>query len=273
MNNPFYWLDIRIRASEKRMWIIALFFLLSILLIGGGLLLTALVERYWAVIPGELGRVIIYTLIFWQLAVLVVLAPLAAAGRISQEREQRTLPALINTSVNPVTIVWGKLLGAWMFIFWLSAFVFPFLGIGFFWGGVSPAKLLALVAINVVISMTIAAVALGFSGLMRRSLTAYLVTGAFLLGWMAVLPMLGGITMAIHSSLSTGYKTEIMEEVIAFVFFYHNPLFPIILIIGGDIDFTAAQAAGRIAYCFAVWAFLACGGILMAQSGLKKEVY
>ena len=169
MINPFYWLEIRIRASEKRLWIIALFFLLSVLLFGGGILTISIIESYKEIIMGELGIAIMYTLLFWHGAILVVLSPLASAGRISQEREQRTLPALINTSVSPYKIVWGKLLAAWTFILWLSSLVLPFLGIGILWGGLSYWKVLAFIIINISVSMVIASIALGFSGIMRRA--------------------------------------------------------------------------------------------------------
>lgn len=268
MSNPFYWLEIRIRASEKRIWIIALFFLISILLIGGGILLTSVIERYSAVIPGELGQGIMYTLLFWQGAVLVVLAPLASAGRISQEREQRTLPALINTSVNPSSIVWGKLKAAWVFILWLASFVLPFIGIGLLWGGLPVWKVISFILINIGISMVIAAIALGFSGLMGRSLTAYLVTGAFLLGWMVVLPIVGSIAMTLHNAWGKG-----AEEIIFFTFFYHNPFFPTILIAGNGFDLTPLEITCRLIYCFVIWVLLAHGGVWMARNGLQKEVY
>ena len=143
MSNPFYWLEIRIRAREKRLWIIALFFLLSVLLFGGGILAIAVVESVARIVPGDLGKGITTTLLFWHGAILIVMAPLASAGRLAQEREQRTLPALINTTADPRRIVYGKLLGAWTFILWLSALILPFLAIGAVWGGMPLWKVAA----------------------------------------------------------------------------------------------------------------------------------
>lgn len=269
MINPFYWLEIRIRASEKRLWIIALFFLLSVLLIGGGILAMAVVESHSAIIPGDLGQSIMYTLLFWHGAILIVLAPLASAGRISQEREQRTLPALINTSVSPFRIVWGKLLAAWTFILWLSSLVLPFLGIGLLWGGLPCWKVFAFTVINIVISMVIASVALGFSGVMRRSLSSYLMTGSFMLGWMIVLPVLGGI----GSSLCDSMDLESVQKIISYICFYNNPFYPTIVIAGSGMEFEASEIIAQLVCCFTVWLALALTGILMAYRGLKKEVY
>ncbi len=270
MINPFYWLEIRIRASEKRLWIIALFFLLSVLLIGGGIMAVSLVERYSGIVPGELGQAITYTLLFWHGAILIVLAPLASAGRIAQEREQRTLPALINTSVSPWRIVWGKLLAAWTFIFWLSSLVFPFLGIGALWGGIPVWQVISFLTINITVSMVIASMALGFSGIMRRSLTAYLVTGSFMLAWMIVLPILGSISMALSSSM---HADKSLMAPISYIFFYNNPFYPTILIASKGMEFDTREIVTQMVFCFTVWFLLAFTGIRMAIRGLKKEIY
>jgi ABC-2 type transport system permease protein len=269
MINPFYWLEIRIRAREKRLWIIALFFLLSVFLIGGGILAIALVEASQHIVPGELGAAITYTLLFWHGTILIVMAPLASAGRLAQEREQRTLPALINTNVEPRRIVYGKLLGSWVFILWLSALVLPFLCIGALWGGTPLWKVVTPLLLNIVVSMVIASVSLGFSGLLGRSLTAYLLSGAFLLAWLIVLPILGSIGMQLCSSTDTDW----LKHVIPYLCFYANPYFPPIQLLFLELDMEPIQAAVRITYCLVCWAFLCGGGILLARKGLKREVY
>jgi ABC-2 type transport system permease protein len=271
MMNPFYWLEVRIRASEKRLWIIALFFLISVLLIGGGILAVTLLESYAAIVPGDLGQGITYTLLFWHGAILIVLAPLASAGRIAQEREQRTLPALVNTNVHPRTIVWGKLAAAWTFIFWLSSLVLPFLAIGTIWGGIPVWKVFSFLLINMTVSMVISSIALGFSGIMRRTLTAYLVTGTFMLAWMVVLPILGAISMSLAGSLDS--SEEVCAKVISYIFFFSNPFYPTIMIASGGMDLQPLEIVWQLIYCFGSWFVLAVIGVLMAIRGLKREVY
>ena len=270
MMNPFYWLEVRIRASEKRLWIIALFFLISVLLIGGGILAVSVVESYSGIVPGELGQGITLALLFWHGAILIVLAPLASAGRISQEREQRTLPALINTNVHPRKIVWGKLAAAWTFILWLSSLVLPFLAIGAIWGGMPVWRVFAFLAINIGVSMVISSIALGFSGIMRRSLTSYLVTGTFMLAWMVVLPILGSISMALVDSID---NNELLSDLISYIFFFNNPFYPTILIASNGMDFQPVEIAMQLTYCFGTWLALALMGFFMAIRGLKREVY
>lgn len=270
MINPFFWLEIRIRASEKRLWIIALFFLLSVLLIGGGMLAVTLVNDHTKLVPGDVGQSITYTLLFWHGAILIVLAPLASAGRISQEREQRTLPALVNTSVSPTKIVWGKLVAAWAFVLWLSSLVLPFLAIGAIWGGFPLWKVGSFLIINIVVSMIIATIALGFSGVMRRSLTSYLVTGSFMLGWMIVMPLLGSIAMALSSTLDV---SDAWQKLVAYVFLYHNPFYPTILMASNGMEQTLADIVSQLSYCFTVWLSFGVAGVLMAINGMKREVY
>lgn len=269
MINPFYWLEIRIRAREKRLWIIALFFLLSVFLFGGGILAIAVVESVARIVPGDLGKGITTTLLFWHGAILIVMAPLASAGRLAQEREQRTLPALINTTADPRRIVYGKLLGAWTFILWLSALILPFLVIGAVWGGMPLWKVAAPLVINILISAVLSSIALGFSGLFGRSLTAYLVAGAFMLAWIVVLPILGGIATELAGAAHAGSARHIIE----WACFYHHPFYPSILIVSDAWKMEPAQSTIRLAYCLFIWTILTVAGIWMARRGLQKEVF
>jgi ABC-type transport system involved in multi-copper enzyme maturation permease subunit len=265
--NPFYWLEIRIRAREKRLWIIALFFLLSVFLIGGGILALSLVESPQRIVPGQLGMAIMYTLLFWHGTILIIMAPLASAGRLAQEREQRTLPALINSHVPPRRIVYGKLFGAWTFVLWLSALVLPFLCIGAIWGGIPIWKLLLPLLFNILISAVLSSVALGFSGVMGRSLTAYLVTGAFLLLWLIVFPILGTIAMALMHAWD-GDATWL-----EYVFFYHNPYYPSIAVVSGTWEMEGWKAVAKLIYGLVCWAILGTGSVWLARRGLQREIY
>lgn len=268
MINPFYWLELRIRSREKRLWIIALFFLLSVLLFGGGILALSLVESSRKVVPGELGMAITYTLLFWHGAILVVLGPLASAGRLAQEREQRTLPALLNTSSSRGSIVWGKLLGTWTFILWLTALLIPLLAIALAWGGVPVWQAVGIVLCNILVSMVLSSVALGFSGLFGRTLTAYLVSGSFMLAWMVVFPILGMIGNALCDR-----DADTAREIVNYAFLYHHPFFPAMLIASNGFDGELPHMGAAIACCVIVWLLLALGGAALAMKGLKKEVY
>ena len=83
------------------------------------------------------------------LILIVLLAALASAQRISQERERRTLPALVNSPLSAASIADGKLLGAWTFDLWLATLTLPFLAVASLWGGLPFGRLLLAWGFNV----------------------------------------------------------------------------------------------------------------------------
>ena len=266
MMNPLYWVDLRIRVREKRLWIVGVFSLVTLAVIGGVVLASALAGSRM-VEPAGVGAGMTWAVLYTQAAMLVVLAPLAAAGRISLEREQRTLPALINTPASRLGIAFGKLLGAWTFVGWLACLALPFLLVGTLWGGPPWPVVLGCAAINICAGLTLSAVSLGFSGFFGRSLTSYLVTGAFLFGWIAVVPMLGGLVTALAE------LSESQADVVGYFAWYHNPFFPLILLGSEEWGLSTFSVVVRLAYCLGVWAVLTIWGLFQAVRGLKREVF
>jgi len=266
--NPVYWLDLRIRVREKRLWIIASFFICTLLVISAVVLASTVLEDYNRHIkPSDVGTGIIWAVLFCQVGLLIMLAPLASAGRISQEREQRTMPALINSSISALRVALGKLWGAWTFVIWLGMLVIPFLFVASLWGGPRLGLILICVAINIYAGFILSAVALGFSGLFGRSLTAYLVTGSFLFAWMVVIPLLGVLAMTLADGGDT-YQT-----LIAYLAWFHNPIYPLIRLVSNEWVNDMGQTIWEIAYALAVWTAIGAGGLFLAVRGLKREVY
>ena len=104
--NPLFWLDVRVRVRERRLWAIAAFFLgvpLAIVLMS----MMATLGGSCETDPGEVGTTMAMCAIFCQAGLLAMLSPLAAAQRISQEREQRTYAALVNSPLGPAAIARG----------------------------------------------------------------------------------------------------------------------------------------------------------------------
>ena len=269
MMNPLYWLELRVRAREKRLWLIALFFVITLAIISGTVLAAAIFKSYYSSIePVSIGEGLIWTALFCQAGLLVILAPLATAGRISQEREQRTLAALINSPASATRIALGKLWGAWTFVIWLGVLVLPFLFTATLWGGPSWRLILGCLGLNLLVGLVLSALSLGISGLFGRSLTAYLVTGCFLFGWIAVLPMLGSLAMALnHDSNKT------FQECVMYLTMYHNPFFPLITLTQSYMEWGTNRFFLPILYGAGIWIVLGIGGLILAIRSLKKEVY
>ena len=272
MINPLYWLELRIRAREKRLWLIALFFVLSLLTISGVVLASVLIPwRMGNSEPSGIGEGLTWAALFCQAGLLMILAPLATAGRISQEREQRTLAALVNSPVSPARTALGKLLGSWTFVFWLGILALPFLFTATLWGGPTWKLILVCLGVNFLAGLVLSSISLGLSGLFGRSLTAYLVTGSFLFGWMAVMPLLGSLAMGLNSSGGRWY-----QEIVGYLTLYHNPFFPLWTLVAyssSGLRLDADQMVVRIVYCLCVWLVLAAGSFALAVRGLRREVY
>ena len=163
--NPVFSLDIRSRVRERRLWILAVFFVLTPL----ALSLIALMLNDPSKDPfPSMGAVLSGFALFSHGALLVLMSALGAAQRISQERERRTLPALVNSPLSPCRIADGKLLGAWTFTLWLAFLTLPFLAVASLWGGMSFPALLMAWLFNVAAAMAAASLALGLSGLFGR---------------------------------------------------------------------------------------------------------
>ena len=263
-DNPVYWLDSRTRVRERRLWVLAAFFLAVPLAISL-LLLATLVKPDDSPFPG-IGMMIAGVAIYSHGALLALLSALGAAQRISQERERRTLPALVNSPLEARRIADGKLLGAWRFTAWLACLTLPFLAVATLWGGLSAGRLLAAWALNLAAAFATASLALGLSGLFGRSLSAYLATGAALFLWCAVVPVIALI--AFQSSMAGSVSEAIGLSFIA----YHLPLAPQIWLFTGGFD---GQPFGWVVFPVALgtWTVIAVLGRALAVRGLRREVY
>lgn len=270
MMNPLLWLDLRVRVRERRLWVIAL--LVMAVPFISALLMTISMNKFGS--PDHIGTSIGMVALFGQVGILILLAPLASAQRISQEREQRTYAALVNSPLKPSRIVWGKLLGTWIFVFWLWILTLPFLAIAMLWGGFAPWVLLFCFAANLLVAIALSSLALGFSGLFGRSLSAYLCSGGILFLWCAAIPIIGVIVSEFAWDWS---QSNFWTQLESCIFFYHAPIAPQIWLVargGGVFDtYTSEWGAWTALYGVAVWFVLMLIGYLLALRGVKREVY
>ena len=271
--NPLLWLDLRLRVRERRLWVIAGFFVLMLAALSG---LTAAIGwqsgRYSGIRdPGETGTILAWTTLWCQAGLLLILAPLASACRLSQEREQRTLPALINSPITAGAIVRGKLWGAWAFTIWLGVLAVPFLAVAGLWGGVSASTLWLGLGLNLLMGLTLSTMALGLSGLFGRSLTAYLATGALLFFWVAAWPLIGTLAFALMNGHGNGASEP--GTFFGYLFWFHSPFYPVIALMMHESGEPLPGGWITLLYAVVVWALLALGGYRLAVRGLKREVF
>lgn len=270
MINPLYWLELRVRAREKRLWLIALFFVVILAIISAGVLAMALsFGRVCTIEPVTIGEGMAWTALFCQAGLLVILAPLATAGRIAQEREQRTLAALVNSPESAARIALGKLWGAWTFVLWLGVLVLPFPCTATLWGGPSWKLILLCAGLNLLAGLALSTLSLGISGLFGRSLTAYLVTGAFLFGWIAILPLAGSLAVAVTER----FCGKSFEDFILYLTIYHNPFSPLMMLSTSHSAPDVSRPIMPICFCVVIWILVGIGSMGLAIHSLKREVY
>ena len=263
-DNPVCRLDLRSRVRERRLWVLALFCLavpLALALIS--LAVDDTGSSSQALPVG--ARVVSGFAIFGHGALRVLLSTLGAAQRISQERERRTIAALVNSPMSARGIAAGKLLAACTFAVWLGVLSLPFLAIASVWGGLSAAGLLACWVLNVAAACASASFALGLSGLFGRSLSAYLAVGASLFLWCAVCPVLLAVSGGLGGS---GEPSELALS----VFVYHLPLAPQVWIFS-DFFEGEKRTIWPAVSALVVWSGIAFGGFRMAVRGLRREVF
>ena len=267
MKNPVLWLELRIRIRERKLWIVTCLYLLCLFAISCIAVSTA-ASQGTNTDPADTGMTIFGFGVFSLLGLLVILGPLASAGSISQEREQRTLPALMNTPLPPVSVVTGKLLAAWAFILWLALLSLPFLGLGVIWGAFSPFRMLAGMALAVAAGLVSSAIAIGLSGYFRRSLTSYLATGAVMFLWLVVWPILGLLMMELFHNQNRA-DTPADHPFIFYGFFYHHPVAPLVYLMLGAAN--ADMPSTIIPFALGVWAVLSAIFFFIACRGMRRR--
>lgn len=138
--------------------------------------------RFNAVDPGPtLGRFLLENVFALVLLLVLFVGPGYAAAQISQERERRTLGLLQITLVSPWRIVTGKLGAASAWLLLLVALAAPMAAAAFFLGGVTVGDLFRGVAYLAVITVSVAAIGIGISSVVRRTVAAVVLTYAMVL--------------------------------------------------------------------------------------------
>jgi ABC-type transport system involved in multi-copper enzyme maturation permease subunit len=265
MNTSVLWLELRIRIRERRLWVVTCLYLLCLFAIAFISLMIA-ENQGVAGDPAQTGLTIFAFSAFSLLGLLVIIGPLASAGAITQEREQRTLPALLNTPLTPAAIVMGKLLAAWAFLLWLAALSLPFLVLGIVWGAVETGIFFAALGVNVAAGMVASAVAIGLSGYFRRSLTSYLGTGAVMFIWLVVWPIFGMLASALEH---TGVNDPGRQQTLFYVFYGHHVVTPLVELLIPEVS-AQYPASLVVPFALAVWTLIGVVFFLIACRGVAR---
>src|ERR1700752_1201457 len=110
-SNPMINKELRQRFRERRAWLLPTLYLL---VLSG----TVSFAYYATVDPhvhgmqevqgADIGLAIFLTVVFTQIIILLLMAPVFSAGSITIEKEQRTLAGLLTSLLSVEQIWWGK---------------------------------------------------------------------------------------------------------------------------------------------------------------------
>ena len=144
-------------------------------------------SRYsYSPVSPQLGQGLFSSLAFLELAIICAITPSVTAGAISGEQEKLTYEMLLNTPLNPASILWGKLVSALSYVILLLFAAVPMASLVFVFGGVTPRDMLKTFIVLICVAVMIGVMGLFFSALFGRSGRAtalsYLVVLALLFG-------------------------------------------------------------------------------------------
>lgn len=124
----------------------------------------------------QLGRFVLDNTFAFAMLFVLFIGPGYAAGQIAGERERKTLGLLQITLVGPWGIVLGKLGAATAWLVLLAVAAIPLGAVGFFLGGAVWTDLLRGLLFVVVVAVSVAAMGIGISSIVRRTTAAIVLT-------------------------------------------------------------------------------------------------
>ena len=181
--------ELRTRMRGRRAAVVITAYLLLLSALGGMMLYSQLQELRSGLNPvmaASVGQQLFGTLSQVQLFLVIFIVPGLTGPAIAGERDRQTLELLLSTQVSSLWIVLGKLLASLSYVFLLMVASLPLFSLVFLFGGVSPGQVALAFVISLVSALTLGAIGVFLSVLIRRGPTAtvlaYAVTFILLIG-------------------------------------------------------------------------------------------
>lgn len=177
--NPMIRKEFRQRMRERRGWLLPSIYLLILGAVVSVAYFLATSESQLANIQGStVGVALFLTLVYSQLALLLLMAPIFSAGAITIEKEQRTLSGLLTSLLTPGQIWWGKFASSLLFVLLLLITSLPVLSLAFAFGGIGPWEVFTATLTTLIILTCVSSIGLYWSSVFRRSIHATAVSYA-----------------------------------------------------------------------------------------------
>jgi ABC-2 type transport system permease protein len=268
ITNPMIRKELSQRLRERRAWLLPTLYLL---VLSGTVAFAYYIETEKARDPSQvsspvqgadIGLTIFLTVIFTQLVVLLLMAPVFSAGALTIEKEQRTLYGLLTSLLSPPQIWWGKFVAALLYLLLLLFSALPLLSLSFAFGGVEPRDVFKAVAATVWVLASLCAVGLWCSAIFRRSVHSTAAAYGIVLALSIVTAVVFGILMARWQAESWTNRGEGLPVYVQAPMFL-NPVYPFLWLMD-DAEFNQAS------YPLSSWLLFAALGCLAAALAMRS---
>jgi ABC-type transport system involved in multi-copper enzyme maturation permease subunit len=160
----------------------------------------------------QLGKVLLGTVVGFQLFFVTLLAPAFTAGIITGEREKQTYDLLMTTLLRPRSIILGKMGAALAWLLLLVLAVVPLSSLAFILGGVAPEEVILSLVVILAAAFWYGAIGLFWSSVVKSTIVAVvlaLLTNAFLL---VLAPIIYFIAIAFITFSGNGTPPAILRS-------------------------------------------------------------
>ena len=204
--------EMRTRMRGSRASVVISVYLLILSSIGAWMIYSQQQELrsgFNASAASDIGRQTFIVLSMLQLFLVVFIVPGLTGPAIAGERDRQTLDLLLSTQVSALWIVLGKILASLSYIFLLLLAALPLFSMAFLFGGVSPGQIALAFVISLVSALTLGAIGVFLSVLIRRGPTATVLAYA-----VTFLLLIGTPVLSIFISMSIDPRGTIRPEII-----------------------------------------------------------
>ena len=138
----------------------------------------------------QVGKVIFYVLVIFQMIMVALLTPAFTAGSITSEREQKTFDLLMTTLLPARSVIFGKLGSALSYVVLLIIAIAPLESLAFMFGGVSPEEIVLSQVVMLMSALLFASAGIFWSSILKSSVASNVLTYGTMLFQLIGIPVL-----------------------------------------------------------------------------------
>ncbi|HKQ09484.1 MAG TPA: ABC transporter permease subunit [Blastocatellia bacterium] len=178
-----------------------------------GLIFVVITRNAPSMIANQSGRVLTPVLIYVQMSMICLIAPVFSATAISSERREQTFDLLVVSLARPTTIVFGKVGGALSYLLLTLFGSLPLIALTYSFGGIDLGDVAKAYLVMLVAGVTFCSVSFLWSTLIRRSVLAILTSLVTVIFLVAAMPALAIFFSALASNFQGGPSATFLNMV------------------------------------------------------------